>query len=175
MYVDTIIAGMKNISKLTKRRAISPVIATVILVAITITVAVAVSYWMSGISGQYTQFEKVEIQTAICTLDSSGHWKIEVKMKNSGSKSSTLTNVFVNDVEVNGSEGKSGYDESGPTDAKITTSLTIATPFSISSGNSSTVKIWIGKGYETLSSGTTVNIKIHSAAGMDYIRLVSLV
>ncbi len=49
------------------RKAISPVIATVILVAVAITVAIAVSYWMSGITSSYTKFEKVEIETAICT------------------------------------------------------------------------------------------------------------
>jgi len=54
---------METIDKLRERRAISPVIATVILVAVAITVAVGVSYWMSGIAGQYTAFEKVEIST----------------------------------------------------------------------------------------------------------------
>ncbi len=58
------------------RKAVSPVIATVILVAVAITVAVGVSYWMSGISSQYTQFEKVEIQTGYASsmtrLDSDG-------------------------------------------------------------------------------------------------------
>jgi flagellin-like protein len=33
-----------------RRRAVSPVIATVILVAIAITVSVAVAYWMGGIA-----------------------------------------------------------------------------------------------------------------------------
>ena len=167
-----------------KSRGVSPVIATVILVAVAITVAVAVSYWMSGISSQYTQFEKVEIQTAICTLDASGNWKVEVKMKNSGSKSSTLTNVFINDVEVNGGIDYTdplnpvlipGYDHAGPTADLITTDLTIDPPFSITSGATGTVFIWVGAGYGTLSSGTTLNIKIHSAGGMDYIKLVQLV
>lgn len=167
---------MKSQNKIPRKsRAVSPVIATVILVAVAITVAVAVSYWMSGISSQYTQFEKVEIQTAICTLDIPGNWIIEVKLKNSGSKSSTLTNVFVNDVEVDGGVGGTGYDEIGPTASAITTSLTLITPFSIPSGASDTVTIWVGAGYGTLSSGTTVNLKIHSAGGMDYIKLVQLV
>jgi len=157
---------------LRKRRAVSPVIATVILVAVAITVAVAVSYWMSGISSQYTQFEKVEIQTAICTLNPTlGNWQIEVKMKNSGSKSSTITNVFINEVEV------TGYDQDAPTTplGTISTDLTIVPPFSISSGATGTIFIWVGATYETLSSGTTINIKIHSAGGMDYIKLVQLV
>ncbi len=50
----------------------SPVIATVILVAVAITVAVAVAYWMGGIASQYTKFEKVEIQTGVCTWNKSG-------------------------------------------------------------------------------------------------------
>ena len=49
--------------KTIQRKAISPVIATVILVAVAISVSVAVSYWMGSIAGQYTSFEKVEIQT----------------------------------------------------------------------------------------------------------------
>ena len=47
--------------KLKNRKGLSPVIATVILVAVAITVAVSVAYWMSSIAGQYTTFEKVEI------------------------------------------------------------------------------------------------------------------
>lgn len=47
--------------KLKSRKGLSPVISTVILVAVAITVAVSVAYWMSSIAGQYTTFEKVEI------------------------------------------------------------------------------------------------------------------
>ncbi len=149
----------------------SPVIATVILVAVAITVSVAVAYWMGGIAGQYTQFEKVEIQTAIVTLDGYSNWVIEVKMKNTGSKAATLTNVFVNDIEVN------PYNASAPGSAlnTISTNMTSATPYSISSGNTATIFIWVGADYATLSSGTTINIKIHSAGGMDYIKLVQLI
>jgi len=152
-----------------KSRAVSPVIATVILVAVAITVAVAVSYWMAGISGQYTKFEKIEIQTAICTLDGSGNWIISIELKNSGSKTATLTNVFVNDVEVD------TYGASAPNASTIETSMTTATPFAIKSGEDKIVFVYVGSTYETLSSGTTVNVKIHSAGGMDYIKLVELV
>lgn len=174
---------MKNVRKPTKRRAVSPVIATVIIVAVTITVAVAVSYWMSGIASQYTAFEKVEIQTAICTyvpgtLPVPDYWKVEVHLKNSGTKAATLSNVFVNDVET-------GYAEAAPataSDPAITAQLdrTVATgggdPLHIESGATDWVTVWIeaGSSYITLTAGTTINIKIHSASGMDYIRLVQL-
>ena len=148
-----------------KRRAISPVITTVILVAVAITVAVAVSYWMSGFAGQYTQFEKVEIKTAVCTGDASAGWTIIIKLKNTGSATATLTNVFVNDAEAT-------VSATGPTPDAITTNMSATTQ--IESGQETPGTVWIGAGYKELSSGTTVNIKIHSAGGMDYIKLIEL-
>ena len=45
----------------------------------------------------------------------------------------------------------------------------------MASGESNTIRVWITNGYAYLSSGTTVDIKIHSAGGMDYIKLIPLV
>ena len=73
----------------------SPVIATVILVAVAITVSVAVAYWMGGIAGQYTKFEKVEIQSAVC-INNGTLWTITMKLKNTGTETSTLISAFVN-------------------------------------------------------------------------------
>jgi len=172
---DTIIAEMKNVRTLRKRRAVSPVIATVIIVAVTITVAVAVSYWMSGIAGQYTSFEKVEIQSALCDYfapsGEQSYWKIEIKLKNSGTKAATLTDVFVNDVLA-----LTNSTYAAPPEAGITASVYTTKPKQIDSGASDTVFVWIASDgtYIKLSAGTTINIKIHSATGMDYIRLVQL-
>jgi len=152
------------------RRAVSPVIATVILVAVAITVAVAVAYWMGGIAGQYTKFEKVEIRTTTCTTDTSGNWVVTLNLKNSGTATATITNVFVNDQEAT-------PDSSAPVAAvaTITTDLTTATAWQLTSGDNDDVVVWIGVTYGTLSSGTTVNIKFHSAGGMDYMELIVLI
>ena len=50
-------------STLKNRKAISPEIATMILVAVAMIIAVTVAYWMGGISSQYITFEKVEMGT----------------------------------------------------------------------------------------------------------------
>ena len=167
------------------RKAISPVIATVILVAVAITIAVAVSYWMSGIASSYTKFEKVEIQSAVCSFDSvTNHdWVITMTLKNTGTATATLTAVYINDIPVDAEDG------TVPEDGEATANLT-AQGTAIASGASATVSIQIdgiGDAGETnpvvagtdywhsVSSGTTVNIKIHSAGGMDYIKLVDLV
>jgi len=52
--------------------------------------------------------------------------------------------------------------------------MTTTTAFSLQSGETDTISVWVGSTYATLSSGTTVNIKIHSAGGMDYIKLIEL-
>ena len=160
----------KNSRKNRSRRAVSPVIATVILVAIAITIAVAVAYWMGGIAGSFTKFEQVEIQTGVCSIDGSGNWQIDISLKNTGTASATLTNIFVNDVEV------SLYEQSAPgADATTITTDLVPTNATITSGDTFYLTVWVGSAYSTLSSGTTVNIKIHSAGGMDYIKLMELI
>jgi flagellin-like protein len=47
-----------------KNSGISPVVATVILVAVAIVIAIAVAFWASGLVGVFTRFEKIEIQSA---------------------------------------------------------------------------------------------------------------
>jgi len=160
---------MKTINKLRNRKGVSPVIATVILVAVTITVAVAVAYWMSGIAGQYTSFEKVEIQTGYSTIDPLGAgWLITLELKNTGSATATITHLFINDVPV----PATGAATWAGTDIIVTDLIAAGLP--ITAGAPVTVKIWIDLGYGSLSSGTTINVKLHSAGGMDYIRLVKL-
>ena len=147
----------------------SPVIATVILVAVAITVSVAVAYWMGGIAGQYTKFEKVEIQSTLATITApGGNWTIVMKLKNTGTATANLIGVFINDIEVD------QYD-TGWVDAEWNTNM--STTFAITSGATAAIEIYIDadKPFTTLSSGTTVNIKVHSAGGMDYIKLVELV
>jgi flagellin-like protein len=153
-----------------RRRAVSPVIATVILVAIAITVSVAVAYWMGGIAGSFTKFEQVEIHNAVCSQDTWGNWVLTLTLKNTGTSQSTLINMYVNDVEAT-------PDSVAPTAVAttLTTNLTTTTPTTITSGDTATILVWVGLNYGTLSSGTTLNIKIHSAGGMDYVKLVQLI
>ena len=149
------------------RKAVSPVLATVILVAVSITIAVAVAYWMGGIAGQYTKFEQVEIQSVISTLESEGNWSIQMILKNSGTSSATLVSATVNSLEVN--EYNATYF-----DAQWNTNM--STSESITSGASRTIDLYIDadRTGTSLSSGTSININIHSASGMDYIKLVTL-
>ncbi|MCW4049304.1 MAG: type IV pilin [Candidatus Bathyarchaeota archaeon] len=169
---------MKSIDKLRKRKGVSPVIATVILVAVTITVAVAVAYWMSGIAGQYTQFEKVEIQGGYAIKGATG-WNIIITLKNSGTSTATLISCFLNE-QIIGTTGPA----LGPLIAVYAVPVPLeaggigaAGDEGITIASGDTVEVTIGEitfSSEFSSSGTTINVKLHSAAGMDYIRLITL-
>jgi len=137
---------------------------------------------MSGIASQYTAFEKVEIQTAICTWNDTAvgeeQWQIEIKLKNSGTAAATLTNIFINEIEVDTYGVGTSLAPPVAGDGNATTSMTQTE--SIESGESTTIVVCIDGPsadtfqWEKVSSGTTINIKMHSAGGLDYIRLVRL-
>jgi len=159
--------------KITNRKAVSPVIATVILVAVAITVSVAVSYWMSGISAQYTQFEKIEIQTGYSVKTVGSGWILHLELKNSGSAAATITTVFVNEGPLNNSD-TTGYSATDWVTDNIAVDFPVA-GITLESGESNTVQIYVPEDWKFLSAGTTLDIKLHSANGNDYIKLIKLV
>ena len=146
------------------KRAVSPVIATVILVAVTIVVAVAVAYWMGGIAGLYTRYEQVEISSAYAIKDTDhGYWNITVELKNTGSADATLDNLLVNGKPYAQFEGNINVTVDGS-----------ELPATINSGDSKTADIEIMDGTSGCSSGTTIELKFHSATGAEYTRLLTL-
>lgn len=173
---------MKSIKELRNRKGVSPVIATVILVAVAITVAVAVAYWMSGIAGQYTSFEKIELPAhysqwtddldGLAGLDPG--WKEYIELKNSGSKDSTITNIFLNNIPIKDYMYGALYNITLYVGDEVLVAgvnpLDLATDIAIQIGNGESEKIilWIIEGTEGCSSGTTIDLKIVTAAGNQY-------
>ena len=154
------------------KRAVSPVIATVILVAVAITVAVAVAYWMGGIAGMYTKFEKVEIQSAYAPLNSTGgYWNITLVLKNTGSADSTLINAYVNNRPIDDYDPEIYWCYSSVSDDVFNENVTSA---GVTIGSGEQVTVYLIVPDDHFSSGTTLNVKLHSAGGMDYIKLVEL-
>ena len=157
-------------ASLKTRRGISPVIVIVIMTAVTVTIAISAAFWTSGIVGIFVKLEKLEVQSAKCVKDGNGNWNITVKIKNTGTTTTTLLSACVNEVEVD------TYGASEPTEAvsTITTNMTAQPSFTIGSGQTRDINIWVGAEYLSLSSGTAVNIKLQSSGGKDYMKLVSL-
>jgi len=170
---------MKSQNKmLRKRRAVSPVIATVILVAVAITVAVAVSYWMSGIAGQYTSFEKIELPVHYSQYvndigDGGAGWNQTIELKNSGSKDATINNIFLNNIPLR--DYVSGIllsyvDADGEHGVVLTADIVIP----VRKGTQVKLIIGIPEDTEGCTPGTTIDLKITTAAGNQYPLLETL-
>jgi len=142
------------------KRGISPVVATVILVAVTIVVAVAVAYWMGGIAGLYTRYEKLEI-SSIYAEAKGGGWNITVTVKNTGSADATIDNVLLN-----------GKPYSSYTNVNLDPDLG-TTGISLKVGEEAKITISVPQG-EPFTSGVSVEVRLHSAGGQEYPKTVTL-
>jgi len=96
---------------------ISPVVATVILVAIAIVIAIAVAFWASGLVGVFTRFEKLEIVSAY----QSGADEITVIVRNTGTTPTSIIQVVLNGVSVYNIANPPGLDVGQQLTCTITT------------------------------------------------------
>ncbi|AKG38517.1 hypothetical protein MA03_03390 [Infirmifilum uzonense] len=153
---------------MTTRKGISPVIATVIIVAVTIAVAIAVAFWMTGIVGLFTGFEQVQVVSAVPNFNN-GQFTITITVKNTGTAPASPDNVFINGVPFTNPPIAVTYNNTqwNPGEAKPLppgAQATIIISFNDRTG-------WAGG---TLTHGVSVEIKIHTAAGKEYPKLVVL-
>ena len=128
---------------------ISPVVATVILVAIAIVIAIAVAFWASGLVGVFTRFEKLEITSAY--VASSGNVVLEIK--NTGSASATIDKIFING-QPSGAFGATVSCTGAPAGKNVTLTPGQTTTCTISSSN--------------FVSGVTYEVAVHTASGKTY-------
>ena len=149
-----------------RRKGISPVIATVIIVAVTIAVAIAVAFWMTGIVGLFTAAEKLEIVYANAQPTEGDGWTVTIKVRNTGTTTTSIDVVMINGVEV-GSSGCGGA------------SLPSGTiPLTLKPGEDNTITISITKdgtcGSTKFTNGLSIEVKLHSTGGKEYPKLLVL-
>jgi len=148
-------------------RAISPVIATVIIVAVAIAISIAVALWLTGIVGGFTTVENLQITYAYAErraeTDQFGNpisvWAITLRVENKGTVTATIDEVFINGVPVGQILGAS-------TDPRIDGGI------SISPGGTQTMTIRLPTG--NFRSGQQVEVKLHTASGKEYPKMVTL-
>ena len=169
---------------LKSRRGVSPVIATVILVATAITIAVAVAYWMGGITSQYTRFEKVEIISVYCESKTGGtywggsdpYWEITLSLRNTGTTQATIIGVFINGKAIHDYGAVSGYDYIQAFDESDNlVAFHNGETVTIDPGSSTELTVRIKQDSNlTFTSGTTIELALHSGAGNSYMKMVTL-
>jgi flagellin-like protein len=85
---------MKIVNK-GKRKAISPVLATVILIAITLIAAVAIAGFVFGLFGSFTSSAQVSAQVTSCTYAATNN-VCNVVLTNSGTSNTVATSCSIN-------------------------------------------------------------------------------
>jgi len=131
------------------------VIATVILVAVTIVCAISASFWMGGIADTYMKNERLEVSCRVSPGAVSG-WNVVFTLKNVGPTTISFDEPLINGVPV------SEYAEVTAMNFTTLASGVKATPDPV---------IEILSGW---SAGTTIEIEIRTSSGMGYPLLVGL-
>ena len=142
-----------------KNSGISPVVATVILVAVAIVIAIAVAFWASGLVGVFTRFEKIEIVAAypVDTDDDGALDAVRVTARNTGSTDAAVDMIFVNGRPCNAAVG--GSPTTIPTTIPIGGSQDFDVPFDDPQGTNPGCVI---------PGGVTNEIALHTTSGKTY-------
>jgi len=144
-------------------KAISPVIATVIIVAVAIVMSIAVAYWVLGLTGTFTRYEKLEI-VAMYATSTTNRWDVTAKVRNTGSATATINMILINGRPIDAfQQGAVNVDQN--------------LPITLNPGDEKEFVISITKdspGDIKFVPGMSVEITFHTAAGSDYPKVVVL-
>jgi len=137
---------MKNFRR--SKKALSPVVASIILIAVTVAVSIAVAAWMGALTIGFTATEQLTITSVTVTSGSPGSAVIGVS--NTGTSSLTINQVWVGNTQITAGLTYTGMASGSTLAANSQGTITIpttATPVqNFVSGNSYMFKLVTAKG-----------------------------
>jgi hypothetical protein len=128
-----------------------------------IVIAIAVAFWASGLVGIFTRFEKVEIRTAYAEVNNV-QYVIHLDIANTGSADVTIDDIYINgkpssfyqnvNIQFGGGCGDLASDKpvSLPAGKRLTPACTIN----------------VDMGTSPFTSGTTIEVAVHTGTGKLY-------
>jgi len=143
-------------------RAISKLVAMVILVSVTVAISIGLALYMSGLVGGLTSYERLDIVAgyAMIVTDKFGNqnFQLVLNIVNRGTTEATIDSIFINDKPINAYGG--------------TVIVNPNPPFSIKQGEKTTIQITLSP--DTFHHGQMIKVEIHTATGGKYTKLVTL-
>jgi flagellin-like protein len=125
-------------------KAISPILATVILIAVTLVIAIGVIGWIMGIWGTFGTTETLQIMPESKLYATTTNCNVSLTVKNSGTASAVVYKVEV-----------VGVDSATPSGGRVT----------IAPGATTTINASVGG---TCTPGARYQVKIYTEAGNVY-------
>lgn len=150
------------------KKGISTVIATIIIVAISIVMAIAVAYWALGIGTSFTRFERLSITSAWVETNSTG-FTIHMILNNTGTAPASID---TGSIMYNGKPASAYLPASPQANLTIGGSTSETLQPGDSLGNvqillpTTTPKVW--------KSGMSLEVAIQTSAGNNYPKTVQL-
>ncbi len=145
---------------------ISKIVASVIIIGVTLILSIALALYLTGILGGFTSMERLDIITGYAVVVKNKFYPnqppvfvIVLTVANRGTTNVTIDNIFINDKPISSygnAANVSGFDS----------------PFTLGQGEETT--LYIDLSMDTFSHGQMVDIKIHTASGGLYPKSVTL-
>ena len=140
--MNTYLRKLKKNSK-----ALSPVVASIILIAVTVAVSVVVAAWMGGMTiGLMGNAE----QSSIANIAFPSATTIDVLVQNSGATTVNITKAYINGFSATMSDPNFSVGKS----ASGTVTLTLPNSSTLSAGTSYNIKLITAKGTQITNSAT---------------------
>jgi flagellin-like protein len=139
---------MKRKMNKRSRKALSPVVASIILIAVTVAVSIAVAAWMGALTFTFTATEQVSITNLSFQTGTSATGSINVTASNTGTTPVTINELWVNQQKQATVSPALAYTVTANNQTIFTVTL------SVSAGYSYQVKLVSSKGNAFISTGT---------------------
>ena len=130
---------MKNFKR--SKKALSPVVASIILIAVTVAVSIAVAAWMGALTIGFMQTEEIKITSVKFVPGTYPLRYINVTLTNTGTTDVTISEFWVNGVQQTGMT----YSATGGVIAK-NTAMTAQVAYDWAAGSSYNVQLKSSKG-----------------------------
>jgi flagellin-like protein len=126
-------------------KALSPVVASIILIAVTVAVSIAVAAWMGALTFTFTNTEQIQITNMAFGPAGSSSW-VAVTVNNTGTSAVTVNEAWINNV-------------------KVTTFATAQSPGTIAANSGAVINMTA----VTVANGYNYQVKLMSAKGNPFL------
>ena len=133
---------MKRLWK--SRKALSPVVAAIILIAVTVAVSIAVAAWMGALTFTWMGYESLEITEVTWTGPNAG---VTIRVHNDGTKDVTIHHVEMN-YATTGVTVTSPSLPYGPLTTEANNYVDMVMTFAYQNGTSYDISVVTSGGYE---------------------------
>jgi hypothetical protein len=150
---------------------------------VTIAVAIAVAFWMTGIIALFTgAVEKLEVVSATATaLPQGGGWRITVIARNTGTTQTTIDTIFINGIPAFQWQNRA-FAATGQLQCQAQGNVQLAAQIAqgnnpLRPGEQVQIDITLPQGdcgSFNAQPGVSLEVKLHTTGGKEYPKLLTL-